>query len=145
MSCILRASGTNFEVDEFLKTSSLDAVSVFHRGDKQSGSPAATQRRAGQSGVVFSVSTREFSDLRSQIHDAIEFLLENDEELKRLRHFPGLERMEMDFPVEDRDVVFQSDGFPPSLLSLLGNLAIGLVISRHPAYWGAEEQTPAEQ
>ena len=95
--------------------------------------------------MIFSVSTREFSDLRSQIQDAIKFLLENDQELKRLRDFPGLERMEMDFPVEDRDVVFQSDGFPPNLLSLLGGLAIGLVISRHPAYWGTEEQTSAEQ
>jgi hypothetical protein len=145
MSCILRASGTDFEVDEFLKTSSLDALSVFHRGETQISGSSATPRRAGQSGVIVSVSTREFSDLRSQIQDAIKFLLENDRELKRLRDFPGLERMEMDFPVEDRDVVFQSDGFPPNLLSLLGGLAIGLVISRHPAYWGTEEQVAAEQ
>jgi hypothetical protein len=145
MSCVLRASGTNFEVDEFLKTSSLDALTVFHRGEGQRRGSVMTQRRTEQSGVNVSVSTREFSDLRGQIEDAVEFLSENEEELRRLRDFPGLERMDLDFPVEDRDVVFQSDGFPPRLLSLLGALRIGLVVSRHPAYWEVEAQTSTQQ
>ena len=145
MSCVLRASGTNFDVDEFLKTSSLDALAVFHSGEAQLRGTVATQRRTGQSGMNVSVSTREFSDLRGQIEDAIEFLKDNDQELKRLRDFAGLERMDLDFPVEDRDVVFQSDAFPPDLLSLLGALRIGLVVSRHPAYWGAEEPPSTEQ
>jgi hypothetical protein len=145
MSCVLRASGTNFDVEEFLKTSSLDAVAVFHSGEAELSASVTSQRRTGQSGVNVSVSTREFSDLRGQIDDAVDFLRDNDQELKRLRDFPGLERMDLDFPVEDRDVVFQSDAFPPDLLSLLGALRIGLVVSRHPAYWGAEEPPPTEQ
>jgi len=64
--------------------------------------------------------------------------------LKRLRDFSGLDRMDMEFPVEDRDMVFQSDAFPPRLLSLLGNLNIGLVISRHPVPRAIEEP-PLEQ
>jgi len=145
MSCVLRASGTNFDVDEFLKTSSLDALTVFHRGEAQRRGSVATQHRTSQAGMSVHVSQREFSDLRGQIEDAVKFLEDNDQELKRLRDFPGLERMDLDFPVEDRDVVFQSDAFPPRLLSLLGALRIGLVVSRHPAYWGAEEPPPTEQ
>ncbi|MGA9552558.1 MAG: hypothetical protein WBR30_09910, partial [Candidatus Sulfotelmatobacter sp.] len=78
------------------------------------------------------VSNREFSDLKGQVEDAVGFLKENDHELKRLRDFPGLERMDLDFPIEDRDVVFQRDAFPYQLLTLLGSLHIGLIVSRHP-------------
>src|ERR1700684_203026 len=144
MSCVLRASGTNFEVDEFLKTSSLDALTVFHRGEVQSRGSVMTQRRTEQSGMNVSVSTREFSDLRGQIEDAVEFLSENEKELRRLRDFPGLERMDLDFPVEDRDVVYQRDAFPHKLLSLLGGLGIGLIVSRYPAHSGVENQIPTQ-
>jgi len=80
-----------------------------------------------------SVSTCEFSDLTGQIDDAIRFVSNNDQELQRLRDFPGLEEMELDFPVEERDVAVQSDAFPAQMLSLLGSLRIGLVVSRYPA------------
>jgi hypothetical protein len=79
-----------------------------------------------------SVSTCEFSDLRGQIDDAIQFLSDNDQELQRLRDFPGLEEMELDFPIEERDVAVQCDAFPAQVLSLLGGLRIGLIVSRYP-------------
>ncbi|MGA9511857.1 MAG: hypothetical protein WBV55_24780 [Candidatus Sulfotelmatobacter sp.] len=143
MSCVLRASGTNFDVDEFLKTSSLDALTAFHRGELQFPSSIVT-RKSEYSGMHVSVSTREFSDLRGQIQDAIEFLSKNDRELRRLRDFPGLQRMDLDFPIEDRDVVYQRDGFPHKLLSLLGGLRIGLIVSRYPAHSGVEGQTSTQ-
>ncbi|MGB8986530.1 MAG: hypothetical protein WCC37_08005 [Candidatus Sulfotelmatobacter sp.] len=140
---MLRASGTNFDVDEFLKTSSLDALTAFHRGELQFPSSSVT-RKSECSGMNVSVSTREFSDLRGQIKDAIEFLSKNDRELRRLRDFDGLERMDLDFPVEDRDVVYQRDAFPHKLLSLLGGLGIGLIVSRYPAHSGVENQIPTQ-
>lgn len=139
MSCILRASGSNFDVDEFLKVSSLDALTAFRRGAAQFLASSVT-RKSDYSGMDVSVSTREVSDLSGQVDDAVGFLKENDHELRRLRDFPGLERMDLDFPVEDRDVVFQRDGFPHQLLSLLGGLHIGLIVSRHPAHSGVTNQ-----
>jgi len=79
-----------------------------------------------------SVSVREFSDLPRQIEDAVRFLSNNSDELKRLRNFPGVERLELDFPVEDRDVAVQSDLFPARLLLLMGDLRIGLTVSHYP-------------
>lgn len=143
MSCVLRASGTNFDVDEFLKTSSLDALTAFHRGELQLPSSSVT-RKSDCSGMNVSVSTRDVSDLRGQIEDAIVFLSRNDRELKRLRDFPGLQRMDLDFPIEDRDVVYQRDVFPHKLLSLLGGLRIGLIVSRYPAHSGVENQIPTQ-
>jgi hypothetical protein len=144
MSCLLTASGQHFDVDEFLKVSSLDALAVFHRGEGRASGSVITQRRSEHSGVSVRVSLREFSDLVHQIEDAVEFLESNDKELKRLRDSPGVERIDLDFSLEDRDLVFQSDAFPPRLLSLLGSLRIGLVVSRHPAY-SAEDQPAIEQ
>ncbi|MFY9792929.1 MAG: hypothetical protein WA474_09630 [Candidatus Sulfotelmatobacter sp.] len=143
MSCVLRASGTNFDVDEFLKTSSLDALTAFHRGELQSPSSSVT-RKSDCSGMNVSVSTREVSDLRGQIEDAIEFLSKNDRELKRLRDFTGLQRVDLDFPIEDRDVVYQRDAFPHKLLSLLGRLRIGLIVSRYPAHSAVEGQVSTQ-
>jgi hypothetical protein len=133
MSCVLRASGANFDVDAFLRTSPLDPLTVFHRREAKFPTSSATQRISEHSGMNISVSTREFSDLDGQIADAIRFLSANGEELRRLRDFPGLERMDLDFPVEDRDVVFQRDAFAYQLLLLLGGLHIGLEVSRYPA------------
>lgn len=132
MSCVLRASGTYFDVDEFLKTSTLDVLTAFRRGAGQFPNASVT-RKSEHSGLAVSVSAREISDLTGQIEDAISFLSENDGELRRLRDFPGMERIELDFPIEDRDIVYQRDAFPHQLLLLLGDLRIGLVISRHPA------------
>jgi hypothetical protein len=143
MSCVLRASGTNFDVDEFLKTSSLDALSAFHRGTEQFTTSSVT-RKSEHSGVNVSVSTREVSDLRGQIKDAIDFLSKNDRELRLLRDFPGVERMDLDFSIEDRDLVYQRDAFPHKLLSLLGGLGIGIIVSRYPAHSGVEGQTSTQ-
>ncbi len=139
MSCVLRASGTNFDVDSFLKGSSLSALTVFHRGEVQFPTSTVSQRKSEHSGMNVSVSTREFSDLRGQIEDAVGFLSDNKEEMRRLCDFSGLERIDLDFPVEDRDAVRQSDGFPPRLLSLLGELRIGLIVSRYPAQPGVQD------
>jgi hypothetical protein len=132
MSCVLRASGTCFDVDEFLKVSSLDALNAFHRGDAP-GPMWNILRTSQAASMSITVGRGEFSDWDRQIEDAIEFLTANEKELKRLRDFPGLERMFLDFPIENRDTVFQSDTFPSQLLLLLGKLNIGLVVSRYPA------------
>ncbi len=139
MSCVLRASGTYFDVDEFLKTSTLDVLTAFRRGAVQFPTASIT-RKSEYSGMSISVSTREFSDLRGQIEDAIRFLSDNEPELRRLRDCPGLERMELDFPIEEREMVYQRDAFPHQLLSLLGNLRIALVVSRYPAAPVAENR-----
>src|SRR5260370_9405452 len=128
MSCVLRAYGANFDVDFFLKDSLLKPLIVYHCGKPR----FPNSRRDEVSGMNIRVSIREFSDLRGQIDDAIRFLSNNDQELQRLRDFPGLEEMELDFPIEERDVAVQSDAFPAQMLSLLGGLRISLVVSRYP-------------
>lgn len=132
MSCVLRASGKYFDVDSFLKDSTIKPLIVYHRGESRFPHSNPTMRSNDQSGMNVSVSVREFDDLAGQVEDAIQFLLDNTPELRRLRDFPGVERMEMDFPVADRDVAVQRDAFPDGLISLLGDVRIGLVVSHYP-------------
>jgi len=139
MSTVLRASGTNFDVDLFLKDSSLRPLTVFRRGEMHFPPPNVAQRTSECSGMIVSVSIREFVNLKGQVEDAVGFLSKNEGGLKRLRDFPGVEGMDLDFPIEARDVVFQSDAFPPPLLSLMGGLRIGLIVSRYPVHLEAKD------
>jgi len=72
MSCVLRASGANFDADEFLKVSWLDALTAFHRGTVHFPTSSVT-RKSDYSGMKVSVSTREISDLSGQVEDAVGF------------------------------------------------------------------------
>lgn len=133
MSCVLRAYGAEFDVDDFLRNSPFKALVVVHRGDKRAHGSKLSDLRYDRSGVNISVSTCDFSDLTGQIKDATQFLNDNAQELRRLRDLPGVEGIDLDFPVEERDVIFQRDAFPPHLLAHMGELRIGLVVSRYPA------------
>jgi hypothetical protein len=132
MGCVLRVSGECFDVDAFLSRSHLEPLTVWHKGEPRVPSSSPDGPQHANSGMHVSVSTREFSDLQWQIDDSIGFLRTHREELLRLKDFPGCESVELDFPIEDRDVAVQTDVFPPDFLSLLGDLRTMLTISRYP-------------
>ena len=128
MSCVLRARGSSFAVDEFLAASSLQPITVFHRGEKQS-SKSRPMTAAGFHAVV---SAADFANLQGQIADAVQFVQQNQDELARLVGFPGVENVSVDFGIEERDVAAQSERFPPNLLGMLGSLGISLEFTLYP-------------
>jgi hypothetical protein len=117
-------------VDAFLTGSTLEPCQVFYRGE-----PKFKTRPEGGisqcSGFNAEVSLADFCELSSQIEDAISFLQENEDEMKRLVEFAGVESVEVDFAIEQRDVFVQSDNFPANLLLLCGQLGIELTVSRY--------------
>jgi hypothetical protein len=50
----------------------------------------------------------------------------------RLVAFLGVERVSLDFGIEERDIAAQSERFPPNLLRILGNLGIFLEFTLYP-------------
>jgi hypothetical protein len=126
--CVLRARGSSFAVDEFLAASSLQPITVFHRGEKQS----PKSRPMTGSGFHTDVSAADFSNLQGQIADAVQFVKQNQDELARLVGFPGVENVSVDFGIEERDVAAQSERFPPNLLTMLGSLGICLEFTLYP-------------
>lgn len=130
MSCVLRVSGRNFDIDSFVSRSSFKPLIIFRRGQRRFQNSTITPEE--ESGMNVSVSEREFADLPGQITDAIQFLTENADELKRLRTLDDVEQVALDFPIQRRDVAVQRDCFPATLLALMGELQIALIISKYP-------------
>lgn len=128
---MLRVSGADFDVDQYLAQVEMSAVVLKARRK-------GTRDRPGQkmvyefSDVNMLVSNHEFSEVDAQIEDALTFLQTYAAELCLLATYSGVEDIVFDFGIEDRDVVAQADYFPPELLQRMGELRIGLVVSRYP-------------
>ena len=130
MSCVLRAIGTAFDVDAYLKSSRLVASIVFRRGEPRTpGQPEGPRRTA--SGLNVAVSDANVDDLAAQVRDALRFLREHEDDLRRLGSCPGMEEVCLDFALRRRDVVAQSDLFPADLLWQAGALDIDLVVTHY--------------
>jgi len=130
--CVFRVSGAHFDVDQFLGKSLWLPPAIFRAGEPRFPASQPKGPILEQSGFNLNVSDAEFSELHRQIHDAILFLRSNEKELVRLRDFPGVEGMCLDFGIEERDVPAQSEAFPPELLFLLGQMGISLAFTLYP-------------
>ena len=128
MSCVLRASGADFDPESFLLTSELraGADTIYRRGD-----PGPGGKRWQSSGFHVGVSEAELADLPGQIRDALRFLSRHEEELQRLGRFEGVEAVCLDFAIDRKDVAVQSDVFDAELLWRAGALDIDLVVSHY--------------
>ncbi len=132
MSCVLRARGISFAVNEFLAESALKPTAIFRRGEPRLPESQPEGPKLSASGFHVVASEADFSDLQVQIADAIHFLEKNQAELTRLVGFPGVENLSLDFGIEERDVAAQSERFPPNLLRIVGNLGIWLEFTLYP-------------
>jgi len=130
MSCVLRAVGTSFDVDAFLRKSQFEPDSVFHRGEPRLEGPSDGPKR-GASGFNLTLSEASFDDLPGQIADVTHFLIEHEDELRRLAGFDGVDEVCLDFGVRRLDVAAQSEIFPADLLWRAGALDIDLVVTHH--------------
>ena len=137
--CVLRVTGSNFDVEEFLRTSGLHPYMAYKAGD-----PRAPFRSDGSvystSGFRVEVSHAAWSNLPGQVSDACAFLERHAGELRALAALATVEDMRLDFPIELRigqNVVAQFDYLPPELIKAAGALGMGIELSTYPT--GARE------
>lgn len=124
MSCLFRATGLNFNVDDFLSHSCLVPDSIWCKGELRTGDKV--HQTSGFSLVASEVG---FDNLPKQVQDAIIFLKRNEQQIHKLQLFSGEVEMYLDFAIENRNAAAQYDQFPADLLRLAGNLKIGIEIS----------------
>jgi hypothetical protein len=140
--CVLRASGSDFDVSAFLTSSSIQPCKVYRRGEPRLAASQPQGPKHEHSGFHADVSTREWDDLPGQIDDAKTFLAERRIDLLRLRATPGVTDLEIDFPIHLRigtnDIAVQSDSFPPDLLLAAGSLGIAVTFTIWPPPDGPE-------
>lgn len=132
MSAMLRAAGDNFDVEMYLGGCTLPDVSSYKRGDRKFPKSQPSGPRLQQSGIHAVASAADFDDFSQQVADSIKFLITYADEVRRLRNFPGVEGVTLDFGISRRDVVVQFVHFPAELVRLAGSLDLGLELSVYP-------------
>jgi len=84
--------------------------------------------------ISFSVSDKEWNDFYGQVEDAKIFLRKYKMEIIELLNMHNISNAFLDFPIEsrfthngnDNDIVVQSDHLPRELISLAGELNLGI-------------------
>jgi hypothetical protein len=127
MSCVLRVWGEAFDTAKFLATSPLDPDTVYEKDVEIS--PVRPTRR--MSGFNLTVSDIDSDNLEGHILEAIRFLDEYEDELRRLGGFPGVEWISLHFGVQWRDEATQTKTFPSDLLWRAGALDIWLQVTHY--------------
>jgi hypothetical protein len=133
MSTILRAYGTNFDVDDFLVGCTLPICAVKRRGEPALPASALNGRRHQRSGVHVLVSNADFNELPRQVTESAAFLRQEADQIRRLCAWPGIEGVSLDFGIERRDVAVQSNELSAELVQAAGALGLGIEISQYPA------------
>jgi hypothetical protein len=142
MSAVLRATGCDFDVDAFLRATTLKACGVHRRGEPRFPGKQTDSRRHERSGMNIVASDADFNEFTKQVAEATTFLLAQDEEIRRLVTFPGVEAVTLDFGIERRDVVVQSDHFSADLIRVAGALGLSLELSQYPPPDAKDNQSP---
>jgi len=97
----------------------------------ESSAPGLVPYRLTNGIAHFQVSDACFDDLKAQTTDAIAFLRANEEHLRRAMSRPAASGV-LDFAVEWRDAMVQSNTFSPELVREAGRLGLALELSHYP-------------
>src|SRR5205085_711613 len=96
MSAVLRAYGTDFDVDAFLAGCTLPVCAVKRRGEPVLPASQPNGRRHEKSGVHVPASDADFDEFPRQVAEATEFLRGEADQIGRLCEFPGVEGVTLD-------------------------------------------------
>jgi hypothetical protein len=103
MSCILRVSGGQLDVDALLASVRLTPDRVWNCGE-----PRARSKPDGKcyedSGVTYLASDADFGDFDKQVEEATRFLEDHSTQIAGIVTFKGVEEATLDFGIELRDV-----------------------------------------
>jgi hypothetical protein len=90
------------------------------------------RKRNSESSFNLGVSESSWNDLAAQVRDVRKFLQKHKRELRRLKRFPGLESIALDFPLEDpmsKSVMVYTLGIPEALIQLAAAAGVSIDIS----------------
>jgi hypothetical protein len=142
MSAVIKASGEEFDVDAFLAGCTLPVCTFYRRGERRISGSQSKKDRQTASGVHVVASGADFDEFPKQVAEAAAFLRVHSKELLRLRSFPGVQMVNINFGVERRDAFVQSDHLTHELVGLAGSLGMGIVFSIYPGQWETSDAQP---
>ena len=129
MSCILRISGENFDVDAFILKSQIVPYKTFYKG-----SPRLKTKPDGEknkySGCAIEVSKAEFNDYEQQVTDAIIYLTDNKDKFQYISSTTEIQHSVLDFGIGyDINKFTQTHHVPVELLRIVADLGISIELS----------------
>jgi len=130
MPTVLRASGKIFDVDAFLRKSKLKPYLVYHKGERRF-KRMGKKKRQRESGLCLNTTDSGFDDFPRQVRQTISFLKRNQNELKKLTAFSGVDAV-IDFGFARRETVVQCDLLPAELVRLAGSIGLAIEMSLYP-------------
>ena len=126
-TCIFVASGLEFAVDDYLRRSPFKAMTVFRKGTvPQKDNPQGIPRP--DSGFCVLVGSETAGGIRTQLRNALQFLIRHDTELRRIRKV-GVDNMLFDFGVARSHDLQEAEYFPPELIQAMAQLGMGMITS----------------
>jgi hypothetical protein len=125
--CGFVASGVNFEVDEYLRTTPFEVLCVFHKGGGRGAGDLESGPRP-DSGFAAVVSHDDLPHLLDQVSEALEFLEVHEKELERLKGL-GVDRMALDFRVPHFDNPQPTHELPAALITAMSRWGMDLIFS----------------
>lgn len=129
MSCILRITGKDFDVDVFVLQSKISPYDKFYKGLPRIESKPESEK-LNFSGCSLEVSKAGFDNFKQQIQDAIDYLNSHQQELQYINTTPEIQYATLDFGVEyDTNKFTQTQYLPKELLKLCADLGIDIEIS----------------
>lgn len=127
-NCVLRISGSDFAVDQFLSDSVFVPCVVYRKGEARR---PASRGVSTISGFNLGVGGPD-NDIAGQSVEALRFIHLQQEELDRARTYPGVEYMVLDFATEFREVAVQSEFLSAEVVAAAASVGLALEITLYP-------------
>jgi hypothetical protein len=125
--------GRRFDVDRYLSRVALEPYKVYRRGEPVLSTRPKGAKQQG-SGFNLVVSGAKRTNVRAQIRAATKFIEACLVDLRRLRRFPGVEEVCLDFGVEwHTDAAIQWTTLPERLVTLAGRAGLSLEVTMYPS------------
>ena len=134
--CMLRASGTGFAVDAFLARSTIVACTTWRSGEPFLVGCQSTTTSG------FNAVVSDAADLATQVSEAIAFLRQHRGDLLRLSADTGIEYLQLDFGIPQRNVAAQFERLPSELVRAAGEFRMSFELS---LYATCSENAPADR
>jgi hypothetical protein len=124
--CVLKVYSNIDSFRKFRERTRLPAYDSYEKGDER------VKRIQTDYRISFDVSDKEWDDFNGQVQDAIMFLKEYKKDLTELFNTHEISDAYLDFPLWsrlDKNIIIQNNHLPGELVSLAGELYIGIEIA----------------
>ncbi|GAB3036712.1 hypothetical protein GCM10027285_20240 [Oleiagrimonas citrea] len=132
MSCVLRISGANLNLEALLRALPIKPYRSWNKGDPRTRRSIKSRIHA-DSGACFDVSGAGFDEFQRQQQDATAFLVENCVILQEISVFPGVEYSRLDFAIDSGPYPVHSDVLSLQFLRAAAAACVSVELSHYPS------------